>query len=110
MPVSASNITTAAAVVGGTEYGFCALLTTSHVDCWGFGFYGQLGNGTGTSSEVPVAVHSITNAATLISGFLGFCALLSTSHVDCWGYGFYGQLGDRTTMSSAVPVAVLAGS
>ena len=110
VPVSASNITTAAAVVGGTEFGFCALLTTSHVDCWGFGFYGQLGNGTGASSEVPVAVHSITNAATLISGFLGFCALLSTSHVDCWGYGFYGQLGDGTTMSSKVPVAVLAGS
>jgi alpha-tubulin suppressor-like RCC1 family protein len=110
VPVSVSNITTAAAPVGGTEYGFCARLTTSHVDCWGFGSDGQLGNGTETSSEVPVAVHTITNAATLISGFLDYCALLSTSHVDCWGYGGDGELGDGTTMSSDVPVAVLAGS
>jgi alpha-tubulin suppressor-like RCC1 family protein len=110
VPVSVSNITTAAALVGGTEYGFCALLTTSHVDCWGFNFYGELGNGTETSSEVPVAVHTITNAAALISGFLGYCALLTTSHVDCWGYGLYGQLGDGTAMTSDVPVAVLAGS
>jgi alpha-tubulin suppressor-like RCC1 family protein len=110
VPVSVSNITTAAAVVGGTEYGFCALLSTSHVDCWGFGSYGQLGNGKTASSDVPVAVHVITNAATLISGFLGFCALLSTGHVDCWGYNGSGQLGNGTTTNSDVPVAVLAGS
>jgi hypothetical protein len=55
-------------------------------------------------------VHTITNAAALISGFLGYCALLTTSHVDCWGDGFYGQLGDGATAQSDVPVAVLATS
>jgi alpha-tubulin suppressor-like RCC1 family protein len=111
VPVAVSNVTTATAVVG-SAYGFCALLTTSHVDCWGDNFYGELGNGTTvTDSDVPVAVHTITNAATLIRGVYGFCALLTTSHVDCWGYAFYGGLGDGTfTTDSDVPVAVLAGS
>jgi alpha-tubulin suppressor-like RCC1 family protein len=110
VPVSVKNITTAAAVTGNTEYAFCALLSTGHLDCWGFGFYGQLGDGSTTSSDVPVAVHKITNAAALISGFLDYCALLATSDVDCWGYGNYGQLGDGSTTSSDVPVAVHAAS
>jgi hypothetical protein len=59
---------------------------------------------------VPVAVHGITNAATLISGYYGFCALLSTGHLDCWGNNGSGELGDGTFTLSDVPVAVLAAS
>jgi alpha-tubulin suppressor-like RCC1 family protein len=110
IPVPVKNITTAAGLTGNAEAGFCAVLSTGHVDCWGFGFYGQLGNGNTASSEVPVAVRVITNATTLISGFLNYCALLSTSHVDCWGFGNSGQLGDGSTASSDVPVAVHAAS
>jgi alpha-tubulin suppressor-like RCC1 family protein len=111
VPVPVKKITTATAVTGdsgGTTGGFCALLSTGHVDCWGDGFSGELGNGTTvTYSDVPVAVHKITNAATLISGFEGFCALLATGHVDCWGDNSYGELGRATTSNySDVPVAV----
>jgi hypothetical protein len=42
-------------VIGG-YYDFCARLSTSHVDCWGFGGDGELGNGTFADSDVPVAV------------------------------------------------------
>ena len=59
---------------------------------------------------MPVAVHTITNAATLTSSSDGDCALLSTSHVDCWGYGGDGELGNGTFTSSDVPVAVHAAS
>jgi alpha-tubulin suppressor-like RCC1 family protein len=111
VPVAVNNVTTATAVVG-SAYGFCALLSTEHVDCWGDNFEGELGDGTTVpDSDVPVAVHTITNAATLIRGIYGFCALLTTSHVDCWGYDFDGELGDGIfTTYSDVPVAVLAGS
>ena len=82
------------------------MLSTEHLDCWGYGGGGQLGNGTTASSDVPVAVHKITNAAALVSYNGGYCALLSTSHVDCWGYGGDGELGDGSFNSSDVPVAV----
>jgi alpha-tubulin suppressor-like RCC1 family protein len=109
VPVSVKNITTATTVAGGlftTADGFCALLSTKHVDCWGYGGGGQLGNGTTANSDVPVAVDKITNAAALVSGSADYCAVLSTGHVDCWGYGGDGELGDGTFNSSDVPVTV----
>ena len=69
------------------------------------------GGTAGSTASWPAAVHTITNAATMIRGVYGFCALLTTSHVDCWGYESDGELGDGTfTTDSDVPVAVLAGS
>lgn len=50
--VPVKNISTATAVTGGYN-GSCALLSTSHVDCWGGGSFGQLGDGSFTGSEVP---------------------------------------------------------
>jgi hypothetical protein len=35
---------------------FRALLSTSHVDCWGNGGSGQLGDGSFNDSDVPVPV------------------------------------------------------
>ena len=109
VPVAVKNISTATSVTDGL-YGACAVLSTGHVDCWGYNRYGELGNGTTTNSDVPVAVHVIGNAAAVIAGLHDFCALLSTGHVDCWGYNAYGELGNGTTANSDVPVAVLAVS
>jgi len=109
VPVPVKNISTATAVFGG-QVAFCARLSTSHLDCWGYGGTGQLGNGAFANSNVPVAVRSISNATTLISGYDAFCARLSTSHADCWGGGGSGQLGDGSVNSSDVPVPVQAAS
>jgi alpha-tubulin suppressor-like RCC1 family protein len=108
--------------------GYCAVLTSGGVDCWGYGLYGQLGNGmfytpgndgcqTCGSAE-PVAVEGIGGTGTLggvvklSSDGLGYCALLASGAVDCWGAGTQGQLGNATFYTpsnndgSAVPVAV----
>jgi alpha-tubulin suppressor-like RCC1 family protein len=101
---------------GGTTY--CALLTSSGVDCWGFGATGELGNGiyytTGNEgSATPVEVEGVGGAGTLggatsLAGDSdGNCAVLSSGGVDCWGYGFYGELGNGTFSQTAVPVAVV---
>ncbi len=112
VPVTVHSITNAKAVIRDTNGeglggSFCALLSTSHVDCWGYNNDGELGNGTTTTFTVPVSVKNITAAATVVGADYGFCALLSSHHVDCWGYGAYGELGNGSfSTNSDVPVAV----
>jgi alpha-tubulin suppressor-like RCC1 family protein len=89
-------------------YGGYALTSTGQVLAWGYGSYGELGNGTTTSSDVPVAV-SLTAGTTVtsLSGeFYGALVLTSAGKVYAWGYGGDGELGDGTTTNSDVPVAV----
>jgi alpha-tubulin suppressor-like RCC1 family protein len=107
VPVAVTGITSAKALASASDGGgFCALLSTGKVDCWGYDDFGELGNGTTTNSDVPVAVKGISAAATVISGDYAFCARLSTSHLDCWGNNEFGQLGNAATADSDVPVAV----
>ena len=82
--------------------GYCAVLTSTEVDCWGYGYYGELGGGMFEASDVPVAVvgvggsGTLTGVASLVGGGENYCALLTTGAVDCWGIGADGQLGDGT--------------
>ena len=109
---------------GSNGYGFCAILTSGKVDCWGYGENGVLGNGTfynsgDDGSATPVAVEALggvgalAGVASLTSDGSGYCAALSTGKVDCWGAGSSGQLGSGTfyntgNLGSAIPVAVKA--
>ncbi len=93
---------------------YCALLTSSGLDCWGAGNLAELGDGAYANSAVPVAVLGVGGSGTLggvasvASDGRGSCALLDSGGVDCWGWGYYGQLGDGIPYSdSAVPVAVV---
>jgi alpha-tubulin suppressor-like RCC1 family protein/uncharacterized protein YjbI with pentapeptide repeats len=86
----------------------CALTTTGTAYCWGYNSYGQLGNGTTTDSNVPVAVTmpSGVSFATISTGEYHTCAVTTTGTAYCWGYNSYDQLGNGTTTDSNVPVAV----
>ena len=84
----------------------CALLSTGSVQCWGDNEYSQLGNGSTTTSYVPVIVSGISNAIAVSTGCLHTCAVLSGGSVQCWGSNEYGQLGIGIPMYSAVPVTV----
>ncbi len=100
-------------------YSFCALLTSSGVDCWGAEYSGALGNGTASQSKhstFPVAVEGVGATGTLSAvtslsgegngGDPSFCAVVTSSGVDCWGAGYSGVLGDGTYSKSEVPVEV----
>ncbi len=106
----------------GAALGSCALLTSGGVDCWGYGYYGELGDGTfytrgNAGSAVPVSVKGVNRTGTLggVAGLtsygmeMGFCAPLTSGEADCWGVGSAGQLGNGTfDITRAAPVTVIA--
>src|SRR5947199_3095476 len=88
----------------------CMRLPDGTVQCWGRNNFGQLGNGDGslTSTSVPVAVRGLTTATRVGTGDAHTCALLGDGTVQCWGVGDSGQRGDGTFNNiSTVPVAVV---
>jgi hypothetical protein len=102
---------------GGT---YCALLISGGVDCWGYGGFGQLGDGefytsSPYGSAVPVQVEGVGGTGTLTgvasldtAGNGGTsCVVLTAGGVDCWGGAGAGDLGNgQQNENSAVPVQV----
>ena len=83
-PQPVTGLTNATSVVSDGFDGYCALLTTGGVDCWGSDEVGQLGNGSVTVQggsggadgyDTPQAVMGVTGATALASDGYGYCAL-----------------------------------
>jgi hypothetical protein len=68
-------------------------LISGKVNCWGDNARGQLGDGSYTSSTVPVEVSGITTATQVSAGAVFSCALLASGKVKCWGSNGSWQLG-----------------
>ena len=76
----------------------CALTTAGAVQCWGYNDYGQLGDGSATHRNTPVAVQGLGSGVTaLAAGAYHTCALTTAGAAQCWGNNGYGQLGDGST-------------
>jgi alpha-tubulin suppressor-like RCC1 family protein len=86
----------------------CALLVDGTIRCWGANGNGQLGNGTMTSSLVPVGVSGLSGVTAISAGNVHTCALLSDSTVRCWGGTYTNalELGNGGIGPSAIPVVV----
>ena len=86
--------------------------TQGAVWCWGDNTFGQLGNGTNTSSATPVRVtanavvgFNNTQVTAISVGNTSACALEGGS-IYCWGLNAAGQLGNGTTTDSTTAVKV----
>jgi alpha-tubulin suppressor-like RCC1 family protein len=85
----------------------CAVLTTGHVDCWGYNNYGQVGDNTTTDRLAPVEASGVTNAISMSGGAYHTCVRLTDGTGECWGRNDQGQLGDGTTTQRMNPVAII---
>ena len=73
----------------------CAILDDGSLLCWGANNRGQLGDGTTTSRNTPVAVDlGEGRTATAVGGGSSHtCAILDDESLKCWGYNHNGETG-----------------
>ncbi|WP_103560901.1 RCC1 domain-containing protein [Actinomadura rubteroloni] len=108
-PVSVSGLSGVSTWAGSLAGGFAhsvALLADGTVRAWGLNNYGQLGNGSTTSSNIPVTVSGLTGVATVGAGGWHSVASGTSGVSKAWGMNTSGQLGDGSTTSSSTPVVV----
>jgi alpha-tubulin suppressor-like RCC1 family protein len=75
-------------------YHSCALTESGEVWCWGYNYYGQLGDETFDDRMTPVQVTGLPSdmTALAVGGFHG-CGLDGSGKAWCWGRNYEGQLG-----------------
>lgn len=108
VPVAVQGLDANVSAIAAGGFHACALLSSGEVRCWGFGGYGNLGNGSTDDASVPATVINLGSGALAIAaGFTHTCAILKDGTVRCWGRGDNGQLGNgsQNTLSST-PVTV----
>ena len=103
---------TLAARIDASDVHACLILGDGSVWCWGDNAFGQLGNGTKTSSAVPtpVTLPAGRTAVAITAGSFHSCAIFDDGTAACWGANHVGQLGNGTNVESTVPVLVLLAS
>ncbi|HXW39021.1 MAG TPA: MBG domain-containing protein, partial [Acidimicrobiales bacterium] len=106
-PVSAPPGVTFVAIAAGGDHSL-ALSSAGDVYAWGANFAGQLGDGTTTSSDVPVQADTATGTdfVAIAAGTSFSLALTATGQVESWGFNGSGELGDGSDTSSTTPTAV----
>ncbi len=107
-PVSVVGLGSGVATVSAGYLHTCATTTAGAIKCWGDNFYGELGDGTTTTSSTPVGVLGLGSSMVVVSaGGLHTCAATTGGAVKCWGLNSAGELGDGTTSNSSAPVSVV---
>jgi alpha-tubulin suppressor-like RCC1 family protein len=82
-----------------------ALRADGKLFAWGDNSAGQLGNGTTTSSTVPVQIGTSTWLE-IAAGHRYSLGIKSDGTLWAWGNNSYGQLGDGSTTSRPTPVQI----
>ncbi len=87
----------------------CALVAGGGAFCWGSNLWGQLGDGSSTSSPRPHAVMGGLVFQRIAVGTAHTCGLTLAGAAYCWGANWNYQLGDSTRTSASTPQAVRGG-
>ena len=89
----------------------CGILNNGTLWCWGVNGNGELGNGTTTSSAVPVAVPGSDFWIDVAAGSTHSCGIKSDGRLFCWGERYGGKIGNGGSASGnqLTPVEVTGG-
>lgn len=110
-PVDVVGLNSSVATITTLADHTCALTLGGDAKCWGWNFYGQLGDDTTNDRSAPVDVVGLgAGVAAVALGSFHTCALMSNGGIKCWGENFHRQLGDGTTNHSSTPVDVVLES
>jgi alpha-tubulin suppressor-like RCC1 family protein len=77
--------------------------------CWGNNSLGELGDGTFTERDTPVAVAGGRRFRQVTTGALHTCAVTPDYKAYCWGWDAEGQLGDGTTRQNRSRPSLVVG-
>ena len=88
----------------------CADVEAGTVQCMGYNYWGQLGNGqTGNSTHIPQTVGGGQQLHGVAVGVNHACALDANNAIYCWGNGYHGQLGNNASGIYTSPQLVTGG-
>ena len=106
-PVAVGGLAAGVVQASGGLSHTCAVTAAGALQCWGYNYYGQLGDGTTDDRPSPVTVSGMSSGVESVeAGDLHTCAVTSAGAARCWGWNGDGGLGDGTTTNRSTPIAV----
>ena len=90
----------------GSQHGMVTL-DNGTLLAWGYGGFGQLGEGGTSWATNRIAYPNIDNVSQISGGNYFSCALIKDKTIKCWGKNNDGQIGDGTTTNATSPTSVL---
>ncbi len=109
LPKVIPGLTGVSEVNAGYDYFGLALLSDGTVDGWGYGYYGQLGNGkkeAAAEEDSPTPIPGLEHVTQVVAGCYYGMALLANGTVESWGWGSDGELGNGGTSETATPAVI----